>query len=62
MKCPMAGRRNLMSSRKTGHQVEGCGCHPTIKHSDPEFFLSEKTAGTKIEKKTKKKRPVTGSN
>jgi hypothetical protein len=35
------------SSRKTGHQVEGWGCHLTVKNSDPKFFLSKRTTGTK---------------
>ena len=48
-----SGERELiesMSSRKTGHQVEGWGCHPTVKNSDPELFLSKRTAGTKIKR------------
>ena len=44
------------SRKKTGHQVEGWGCHPTVKHSDPELFQSERTAGTKIEKSLRKRR------
>ena len=43
------------SSRKTGHQVEGWGCHPTVKNSDPELFLSKRTAGTKMEKRLKER-------
>jgi hypothetical protein len=35
--------------------VEGWGCHPTVKNSDPEFSLSERTAGTKMEKSLRKK-------
>ena len=35
------------SSRKTGQQPEGWDCHPTVKNSDPELFLSEITAGPK---------------
>ena len=38
------------SSRKTGHQVKGWGCHPTVKNSNPELFLYIRTAGTKMEK------------
>jgi hypothetical protein len=34
-------------SGKTGHQVEGWGCHSTVKISDPELFLSKRTAGAK---------------
>ena len=42
---PNSAERELIestSSRKTGHQVEGWGCHPTVKNSDPELFLSKK--------------------
>ena len=56
---PYSGERELVestSSRKTGHQVEGWGCHPTVKNSDPELFLSERTAGTKMEKSLRKRR------
>ena len=55
-----SGERELVestSSRKTGHQVEGWGCHPTVKNSDPELFLSKRTAGTKREKRLREKRP-----
>ena len=45
-----------ISSRKTGHQVEGWGCHPMVKNSDPELFLSKRTAGTKVEKRLRKRR------
>ena len=31
-------------------QVEGWGCYPTVKIPVPELFLSERTAGTKMEK------------
>jgi hypothetical protein len=37
------------SSRKMGNQVKGWGSHPTVKNSDPELFLSKRTAGTKNE-------------
>jgi len=40
------------SSRRSEHQVERWGCHPTVKNSDPELFLSKRTAGTKIGDKT----------
>ena len=66
---PNSGERELVestSSRKTGHQVEGWGCHPTVKNSDPELFLSERTAGTKMEKSLRKRRssdrPKVGSS
>jgi hypothetical protein len=39
---------NSTSKRKTGHQVERWGGHPTVKNSDPELFLSKRTAGTKM--------------
>ena len=48
------------SSRKIGHQVEGWGSHATVKNSDPELFLPKRTAGTKMEKRLNKERPVTG--
>jgi hypothetical protein len=41
---PYRGERELVestSSRKTGHQVEGWGCHPTVRKSEPELFLKE---------------------
>jgi hypothetical protein len=56
---PYSGERELVestSSRKTGHQVEGCGCQPTVKNSDPELFLSERTTGTKMRKSLRKRR------
>ena len=49
------------SSRKTGRtSSEGWGCHPTVKSSDPELFLSEGNAGT-VEK-SRKGGPLTGPN
>lgn len=62
---PKSGKRELVESiysRKTGHQVEGWGCHPTVKNSDPEFFLSKRTAGTKMEKRMRERGPVTSQN
>ena len=56
---PNCGERELVesiSSKKRGHQVEGWGCHPTVKNSDPELFLSERTAGSKMEKSLRKRR------
>jgi hypothetical protein len=41
------------SSRKTGYQW---GCHLTVKNSDPELFLSKRTAGTKMEKRQREMR------
>jgi hypothetical protein len=43
-----SGERELVestSSGGTGYQVEGWGCHSTVKSSGPEFFLSEGMAG-----------------
>ena len=60
-----SGERKLVvstSSREAGHQVEGWGCHPTVKNSGPELFLSERTARTKMEKKLSKRGPVTGTS
>jgi hypothetical protein len=54
-----SGKRELVvptSSRKTGHQVEGWGCHPTVKNSDTQLSLPERTAGTKMEKRLTKRR------
>jgi hypothetical protein len=42
-KIPNGGERELVestSSRKAGLQVDGWGCHPTVKNSDSELFLS----------------------
>jgi hypothetical protein len=47
-----SGERILVkstSSIKTGNHVEGWGCHSTVKNFDPEFFLYNRTAMTKIE-------------
>ena len=60
MKCPIVGIVESTSSRKASHQVEGWGCHPPVKNSDPELVLSERTAGTKMEKSLRKGGPVTG--
>ena len=48
------------SSGGTGHQVEGWGCHPTVKNSDLELFLSKGTVGTKMEKKLRERRSNLG--
>jgi hypothetical protein len=62
---PYSVERELVEttfSKKTGYQVEGWGYH---KNSDPELFLSERTAGTKMEKRPREKRssdrPILGS-
>jgi hypothetical protein len=42
---PNSGERELVesiSSRKTGQQVEGWGCHPIVKSSNPDLSLSKK--------------------
>jgi hypothetical protein len=45
------------SSRKIGyHQMEGWGCQPTVKNSDPELFLSKRTGGKKMEKNLRQRR------
>ena len=36
--------------------MEGWGCYPTVKNSDLELSLSERTAGTKMEKRLREKR------
>jgi hypothetical protein len=54
-----SGERELVeptSCRKTGHQVEGWGCHSTIRSSDPELFVSKRPAGTKVEKRLEERR------
>jgi hypothetical protein len=51
---PCSRERELVkhtSSIKTGHQVEGW----VIKNSDPELFLSGRTAETKFEKNLRKR-------
>jgi len=56
---PNRGERECVeptSSRKTGHQVEGWGCHCTARNSDPELFLSEITSRTKMEKSLRERR------
>jgi hypothetical protein len=54
-----SGKKELVestSSRKTGHQMEGWGCHHTVKNSEPELFLSEKISWSKTEKNLMKRR------
>ena len=56
---PYSGEKELVestSSRKTGHQVEGWGCHPIVKNSDLELFLYERIAKAKMEKILRKRR------
>jgi hypothetical protein len=55
---PNSEERELVEStysRKTGHQVEEWGCHPTVKNSDAELFLSRRNAGTKMEKRLRER-------
>jgi len=59
VKMPYSVERELVestSSRKTGHQTEGWSYHSTLKMSDPELSQSERTAGTNIEKRLRRKR------
>jgi hypothetical protein len=56
---PYRGERELVvstSSRKTGHQVKRWGCHLTVKNSDLELFLYERTTGTKMKKRLRERR------
>jgi hypothetical protein len=51
--------RELVESifnRKIGHQVEVRGCHPTVKNSGPELFLSKESSETKMDKGLKERR------
>ena len=36
--------------------MERWGCHPIVKNSDPELFLSKRTAETKMEKRLRERR------
>jgi hypothetical protein len=65
MKCSTVRGILFTSSGETGHQVEEWGCHPTVKGSDPELFLSEGTAGPKMENSMRERsndRPKLGSS
>jgi hypothetical protein len=48
-------RLESTSSRKTGHQVKEWGCHPTIKNSNPELFLSKRISGTEMERRLRER-------
>jgi hypothetical protein len=58
MKYPSGNREPVQStsSRKTEPQVEGWGCHSTVKNSDSELSLSKSTTGTKMEKGLRERR------
>jgi hypothetical protein len=43
------------SSRKTGHQVKGWGCHPRVKTLTQDFFCQKELQGQK-EKRVKERR------
>ena len=40
----------------TGHYMDGWDCHPKVKNSDPELFLSNRTSETKKEKRLRGRR------
>ena len=50
MKIKLASQSAWGESTLEMNQVEGWGCYPTVKIPVPELFLSERTAGTKMEK------------
>jgi len=55
---PYSRERELVestSSRKTGNQVEGWACQPTVQNSDPKLSLSKGTAVTKTERRQKER-------
>ena len=45
-----------ISSRKTEHQAKGWSFLSTVKNSDPELFLSKRTAGANMEKRLRERR------
>jgi hypothetical protein len=58
---PYSGEMELLEStfnRKTEYQGSGWGCHPPVKISVSEFFLSKRTAGTEMEKSLRKRRSM----
>jgi hypothetical protein len=62
---PYTGERELLestSSRKTGHQVEGWGCHPTVETLTQNFVLSclKELQDQKWRRAQGKGSPVTG--
>ena len=62
---PYSGEKELVeftSHLGTGHQVEGWDGHATVKISDLELFLSEGTAGTKMEKSLRERRSSDSAN
>jgi hypothetical protein len=52
----------LICMYKKNSLVEGWGCHPIVKNSNPEFFLSERITRIKLEKKSSSDRPKLGSS
>jgi hypothetical protein len=53
-----SGERQLVefiSNRKSRHQVEMWGCHPTVKNSDPELFCLKELQEQKNGEETKEK-------
>jgi hypothetical protein len=56
---PYSDKRKLLEftfSRKTRHQVEEWGCHPTVKNSHPELFCLKELQRQKMEKSLRKRR------
>jgi hypothetical protein len=56
---PNSGEKKIVesiSSRKTEHHLEGGGCHPTVKNSDPKLFQSKTTAETKMENRLRERK------
>ena len=62
---PYSRERELVEStsrRTIGHQVERWGCHPIVKNSDPELFLSKITGETKMENSLRERKSSDKSN
>ena len=60
---PNSGEREhveFSSSRKTGHQVEGWGCHPLVKNCEPYCCCLKELQGQKWRRDRRKGGPVTG--
>jgi hypothetical protein len=52
LRCPKVENLPPVERR---HQTEGWGYHSTVKNSDPELFLTERTSGRKMEKRLREK-------